>query len=119
MSWSRRPQAGGRQLATLHLQAGQLDDGHKYALRALEAATAVRSARLADHLAVLRTAAAAHHLEPELAELVATIDTRLRPRDPSDTDTPTSLTAAQTRTSTAPTGGAVLVCAIRMPTRRG
>lgn len=69
------------QLATLHLEAGELDQGAEQARRALDVAAGIRSARLAEHLAALRTAASAHDAEPELAGLATTID-------PGDTSGP-------------------------------
>lgn len=67
------------QLATLHLEAGDLTEGVAMAQRVLAAATGIRSVRLAGHLAMLRTAAGPHTGDSAIADLVAGIDSVLVP----------------------------------------
>lgn len=62
------------QLATLLLEAGDRSEGADQATRVLEAATGIRSHRLAEHLSMLRTAAAA---DPATGAIVTAIDARL------------------------------------------
>lgn len=69
--WQARPAALClAQLATLRLEAGDLDNGGPVARRALAAAASVHSVRLRHHLAAMRAAAAGQ----DAGELVAEID---------------------------------------------
>jgi transcriptional regulator with XRE-family HTH domain len=61
------------QLATLHLEAGELDHGTHWARRVLDTATGIRSTRLTEHLTIMRTAAESHPGEPTVEELIAEI----------------------------------------------
>jgi transcriptional regulator with XRE-family HTH domain len=57
------------QLATLHLEAGELAEGTHWARQALNIAHHIRSHRLAEHLAIMQTAAARHADDPAVREL--------------------------------------------------
>lgn len=61
------------QLATLHLEAGELAGGVYWARRVLDNAGAIRSHRLAEHLAMMRTAAATHADDAAVKEIIEQI----------------------------------------------
>jgi transcriptional regulator with XRE-family HTH domain len=67
------------QLAGLHLEAGELDEGLTFGRQLLDAGGGIRSSRLAEHAAVVRRAAAAHVHEVLVKELVAEMDARWPP----------------------------------------
>jgi transcriptional regulator with XRE-family HTH domain len=64
------------QLATLHLESGELPEGERWARRALDNAGAIRSARLTEHLATTRTAARSHD-HPAMRQLAGDLDNLL------------------------------------------
>jgi transcriptional regulator with XRE-family HTH domain len=75
------------QLATLHLDAGELDSGLAWGRRLVAAAADVRSSRLAEHLSVLRVSATTHDNEPAIKELVVDIEHLLAERSRASDNT--------------------------------
>jgi transcriptional regulator with XRE-family HTH domain len=65
------------QLATLYIEAGELDEGERSARRVLDSSGGIRSVRLAEHLTMMRTAAGAHRDKSVMRELVAAIGSAL------------------------------------------
>jgi transcriptional regulator with XRE-family HTH domain len=64
------------QLATLHLEAGELPEGEHWARRVLDSAGGIRSARLAEHMAMIRTAARSHD-DPAMRQLAGDLGSAL------------------------------------------
>jgi hypothetical protein len=62
------------QLATLHLGAGEIGEGVACGARLVALAGGIRSGRLAEHLAIVRTSAKTHADETAVKQLMTDID---------------------------------------------
>jgi transcriptional regulator with XRE-family HTH domain len=65
------------QLATLHIEAGELAEGARWARRVLDSASGIRSVRLAEHMTIMRTAAGSHTGDATMRELAADVGAAL------------------------------------------